>query len=66
MMPKKTVVKKSEQDQSENVKSEEFKRFEQGLKAIFSLNPKEAKRIREEFPVNPTQEQQDATEEKVS
>jgi hypothetical protein len=51
---KKTITKKSVVENSEepqNEKSEEFKRFEEGLKAIFSLSPEQAKRIREEKPL---------------
>lgn len=51
-MKKKNEVKNSEPKKEEEEKSEEFLRFEEGLKLIFSLSPEEAKRIREE-PVPP-------------
>jgi hypothetical protein len=48
--PNQSEVENSEKDT--NGKSEEFVNFENALKAIFSLSPEEAKRIREE-PVPP-------------
>lgn len=51
-MKKKNEVKNLEQEKQDEEKSEEFLRFEEGLRAIFSLTPEEAKRIRE-MPVPP-------------
>ena len=51
-MKKKNEVKNLEPEKEEEEKSEEFLRFEEGLKLIFSLSPEEAKRIRE-MPVPP-------------
>lgn len=51
-MKKKNEVKNLEPEKQEEEKSEEFLRFEEGLRAIFSLTPEEAKRIRE-MPVPP-------------
>ena len=58
-MEKKKEVENSEKEQSENEKSEEFLKFEQGLKDIFSLTPEEARKIREEFPVKPPDEEEE-------
>ena len=53
-MKKKISVKDEARnsDQSENEKSEEFVRFEQGLIKIFSLTPEQARAIRES-PIPP-------------
>ena len=51
-MKKKNEAKNSELEKKDEEKSEEFLRFEEGLRAIFSLSPEDAKRIRE-MPVPP-------------
>jgi hypothetical protein len=51
---KKKEVEKLEKEPEEQ--SEEYKRFEHGLKTIFGLSTEEARKIREEFPVNPSEE----------
>ncbi len=54
-MAKKRVNKPNDQtnsEESQSEKSEEFLRFEEGLRKIFSLSPEEARRIREKYPAN--------------
>lgn len=52
MIQKKNEAENLEKEKPEEEKSEEFLRFEEGLKLIFSLSPEEARRIRE-MPVPP-------------
>ena len=58
---KKNAPENLEQSPNEEKKSEEFLRFEEGLRAIFSLSPEEAKRIRESpLPPDPDEQENEA------